>query len=134
MLRQQADKAGYLYVNVYEPRKWRRPAVHKLVCEVFHGPRPEWADLVAHVDGNPANNRADNLRWATYAENEADKRHHGRALLGERHHQARLTAEQVIAMRAERARGDSLSTLVGRYGVGMSQVQRIVNGKSWRHL
>ena len=47
-------------------------ALHALVCETFHGPRPEGM-LCCHRDDDQNNNRADNLYWGTRAENEEDR-------------------------------------------------------------
>ena len=52
-------------------------SVHRLVLEAFVGPMPE-AMETRHLDGNPANNCLDNLRYGTRAENEADKRLHAK--------------------------------------------------------
>ena len=71
--------------------------VHLLVCTAFHGPKPPEKDLVAHWDGDGFNNRAENLRWATYVENEEDKRRHGRHMLGERHHSCKLSDHSGVA-------------------------------------
>lgn len=46
-----------------------RVCIHTLVAEAFIGPRPSWARTVNHKDGNRTNNRAENLEWASYAEN-----------------------------------------------------------------
>lgn len=43
--------------------------VHRLVCEAFHGPPPNKEYVVDHIDMDPSNNRADNLRWVTHSEN-----------------------------------------------------------------
>ena len=43
--------------------------VHRLVCEAFHGPAPFDSAVVMHLDDDPANNRPENLRWATQKEN-----------------------------------------------------------------
>lgn len=48
--------------------------VHKLVALAFHGERPTPLHEVAHGNGDPSNNRPDNVRWATSAENKADSR------------------------------------------------------------
>jgi hypothetical protein len=56
-------------------RKARK--VHHLVCEAFHGPRPPGLHAL-HNDDDEHNNRADNLRWGTYAENMADMSKHYR--------------------------------------------------------
>ncbi|WP_167757036.1 NUMOD4 motif-containing HNH endonuclease [Amycolatopsis sp. CFH S0078] len=55
--------------------------VHVMVCEAFHGPRPEGME-VRHLDGDSRNNRADNLAWGTQSENMYDRVRHGT------HHQA----------------------------------------------
>jgi hypothetical protein len=51
-------------------KRWR---VHRLVAMAFHGPPPTGRSEVAHIDGNPTNNRPANLRWVTPAENAADR-------------------------------------------------------------
>lgn len=45
--------------------------VHQLVARTFIGPRPEGMD-VCHNDGDPTNNRADNLRYDTRTNNILD--------------------------------------------------------------
>jgi hypothetical protein len=108
--------------------------VHVLVCEAFHGPRPPGADLVAHADGDPGNNEAANLRWATHAENEGDKRRHGRSMLGERNHQAVLTELDVREIRLRHASGESPSSIARDYSVSYRQVYGVCRGESWRHI
>jgi hypothetical protein len=106
--------------------------VHKLVCLAFHGPRPSSDHVVAHWDGDGWNNRADNLRWATYAENEADKRRHGTDAGGERNPSVKLTAEQVAEIRSstDRARG-YCGRLAEQYGVSRTQISAILTGRAW---
>lgn len=43
--------------------------VARLVCEAFHGAPPFELAVVMHLDDDPANNRPENLRWATQKEN-----------------------------------------------------------------
>lgn len=51
--------------------------LHHLVLEAFVGPRPPGL-VGCHEDGDHDNNSPSNLRWDTYAANEADKLRHGR--------------------------------------------------------
>jgi hypothetical protein len=43
--------------------------IHRLVAEAFLGPPPFQKAVVMHIDENSANNRSDNLKWATQKEN-----------------------------------------------------------------
>lgn len=63
---------------------------HRIVCVTFHGPPPFKGAQVRHLDGNPANNCADNLAWGTAADNAADKKAHGRQMNGHQADQARI--------------------------------------------
>lgn len=47
--------------------------VHRLVCEVFHGPPPAPDAEADHRDRDRSNNRADNLQWLTPAANKAKR-------------------------------------------------------------
>lgn len=50
---------------------------HRILCATFHGPAPAPKMDVAHWNGNPQDNRAENLRWATRDENVRDQLRHG---------------------------------------------------------
>lgn len=76
--------SGHLAVSLSHDNQGHTQSVHVLVCEAFHGPRPEGSE-VRHLNGNPADNRALNLVWGTRSENELDKVRHGT------HHLARKT-------------------------------------------
>jgi hypothetical protein len=129
------DPHGYQRVSIYlGGNRWKRVGVHRLVCETFHGLRPDWADLAAHANGDRTDNRAVNLRWATFVQNEADPRAHGRDLTGERHHQAKLTEAQVSEIRRRRAAGERGQALGREFGVTESAICSIHRRKTWRHL
>lgn len=129
------DAEGYQRISVYlGQNRWKRVPLHAIVCEAFHGPRPSPRHVVAHADGNPVNNAASNLRWATPAENEADKRAHGRSLTGERHHRSKLTEAQVRDIRARHEAGEQQKTMAAEYGVTSYAVWAIVNRRTWRHI
>ena len=47
--------------------------VHRLVALAFIGPRPSELHTIDHIDRDPTNNRATNLRWASQKEQSANK-------------------------------------------------------------
>ena len=68
---------GHRFVTLTINAKMEYRLVHRLVLEAFVGPCPTGMESCHFPDRNPANNKLDNLRWATHAENENDKIVHG---------------------------------------------------------
>jgi len=68
---------GYLKVRIQHNGIRHTFWVHRLICTAFHGEPPIYDGETAHVrhlDDNPQNNHADNLRWGSRSENERDKK------------------------------------------------------------
>lgn len=107
--------------------------VHGLVCEAFHGPRPE-GHQVAHANGVRTDNKAENLRWATAQENGADRVKHGTAPRGELHGKSKLSEQNVIDIRAGLQAGDRKVHLARRFSVSMRLIRLIETGKAWAWL
>lgn len=59
---------GYVYAVLCKDGKEKNCRVHKLIATAFI-PNPENKKTINHIDGNKANNRVDNLEWATNQEN-----------------------------------------------------------------
>lgn len=59
---------GYCTVGISKNGKAKTFLVHRLVAEAFV-PNPENYPLVNHIDEDKLNNRADNLSWCTYEQN-----------------------------------------------------------------
>ena len=57
--------------------------VHKLVLNAFVGVAPDGYECL-HANGNPADNRLENLRWGTRSENIRDAVRHGTWMTPER--------------------------------------------------
>lgn len=87
---------GYLSVTLYGASGTKRELVHRLVAQAFV-PNPQGKPAINHKDGNPRNNRADNLEWCTQRENV----HH--AIRTGLWDQKRASALGVAALRGKRA-------------------------------
>lgn len=128
-LKRHVDKDGYEYVFLHG--KVRK--IHRLVLEAFVGPCPPGMEG-CHNDGNPANNRLDNLRWDTKRSNGRDRVDHGTHFdsSGENNPRSKLKADDVVAIRRlASAENLSLTEIAGQYGVSVSAISRIVLRKSW---
>ncbi len=130
-----ATNRGYQQVSL---SRWARHSsfkVHHLVLENFVGPRPPGLEC-RHLDGNPANNRLDNLCWGTRAENVADQVRHGTQLgpRGERCAQSVLTTESIGSIRRLYRSGLSQAQIARMFNVHRITVWRIFAGKTWRHV
>lgn len=68
IMKVQENNKGYFFVCMKEFGKRKNLLIHRLVAEAFI-PNPENKPEVNHIDGNPHNNRVDNLEWVTSSEN-----------------------------------------------------------------
>ena len=130
-------KIGYLYVGLKDIQDTRTKhdklphyRLHRLILEAFVGPCPEGMGC-RHLNGNKMDNRIENLAWGTQQENIDDNVVQGTIRKRESHGMAKLTGEQVERIRIARARGATLNEIGTEFGIGLSQVSRIIHNKSW---
>ena len=122
-------KTNRPFLNIWKKNKQSVIRIHKLVLEAFVGKKPDGMEC-CHNDGNPFNNHISNLRWDTPKNNHADKVKHGTTNRGERCGTAKLTLEQVRAIRKD----DRLQKIIAKeYEVQQSLISRIKNGVRWQH-
>jgi hypothetical protein len=134
LLKPEVGHRGHLRVTLYNESGPQRHLVHRLVLLHFVGPAPSEEHECAHWDGDPANNQVGNLRWATPKENTEDARRHGRLIVGEKCHFSKLDEDQATEIRKRVACGSSTGALADELGLDLGTVNRIVCGKSWKHL
>lgn len=109
--------------------------VHKLVANAFLGPRPLGMQ-VNHKDGNRKNNRLSNLEYLTCSDNMKHAFSTGLAKprLGEEHHGAKLTEEDVVRIRKRCAAGESQMAVARDYRLNHVTIHNIMHRKSWKHV
>jgi len=139
ILRPWIAGSGYYYVELCGLNRRKRVTVHILVAEAFHGLKPSPRHEVAHWDGIATHNSADNLRWATHAENVEDQRRHGTlhapVFRGASHPRAKLRDQDVIHIRCVYSgRRGELTDLANFYRVHRSTIKRVAVGVGWAHL
>lgn len=121
-----ANKKGHLRIDLYRPGNHKRQYVHRTVLEAFVGPCPIGMEG-CHGDGDPSNNRLDNLRWGTPGSNWADARKHGTARVRDTHHWTKLSSMDVAEILAlRRAHGLLQREIAGRFGVCQQTISHIL--------
>ena len=135
ILRGCYTKLGYHLVKLTHPVFGAmNVGTHQLVLAAFDRPRPPMM-VCDHINADPGDNRVENLRWVTSAENQ----HHGVAngnilgRVGPRSFSP-LNEDRVRAMRHQRAAGASLKKLAADFDVSMTTVSKVVNGLIWRDV
>lgn len=125
---------GYSYIILRQRKKQKRMLVSRLILMAFVG-RPFQGAFAAHINGNPRDNRLENLYWATVMENQADKERHGNVVRGVRVGRVKLNDEKVKEIRQQAAFSKLNYQDVGeRYGVDRKTIRLIVQGRTWRHV
>lgn len=130
---------GYPQVTLRHNGKQVQRLIHRLIAEYFCF-RPDGADQINHVDGDKANNSADNLEWVTAKENMAHsvktglwtsptKEHYCRMRKNAARKLALFTLDEgsdIIEMKD--ALGLSCLEMAKLIGCSKSSIQRLANG------
>lgn len=105
---------------------------HRIVCELTHGDPQFDGAQAAHLCGNKACVNPRHVRWVDQKENEADKLLHGTWFT--RFGGAKLTEEEVRAMRDAHKSGESIKTISDRTCVPFSTVRKVIRRDTWKHV
>lgn len=137
-LKPMPQRKGHLMVNLSENRnsadgRLEQWFIHRLVLTAFVGPRPAGM-ITRHLDGDPANNRLQNLAWGSYKDNHEDAKAHGTFEYGEMRSQAKITDAQCVEMRHRAAAGEDALALAEAYGIAYRTAHHIITGVKWRRL
>lgn len=122
------DKWGYGQHGV----KMRRVQAHRFSYEMTKGPIPKGM-LVLHRCDTPLCVRPDHLFAGTDADNKADSVAKGRHAHGERNSHAKLTEDQVRAVRRDWT-GENKLELAARYNVIPGTIYCAATRRTWKYL
>ena len=146
VLRPRVGTRGYRQCGlVGDDGKHTTHSLHTLVCEAFHGKRPDGMQT-NHIDLNRLNNRANNLEWVTQLEN---MRHAAakRIELGLRkpatkrqttprikYDWVKVTDEIARDVFLSRAAGEAVSAISSRHGISQLSAYLVLSGKLLPHV
>ena len=134
LLKPQYNKKGYKYVYLSYSHTGRvKWYIHRLVATHFIQ-NPESKPQVNHIDGNKSNNHADNLEWCTNDENQRHAVLNNLHYQGESHKDSKFTEDSVKLLPKLINIGFSISQINKLTGVAHVNIEKIINGKSWRQL
>jgi len=133
--KQSIDVYGYYFVGFYVgvPKTMK---VHRLVAIAFIA-NPKNKEQVNHKDFNRKNNILENLEWVTNQENAHHSYLAGRKKninLGEKHPHAKLTENKVMEIRKLKKSGVLNYILAKKYKVTASNINSVVNYKTWKDI
>ena len=130
------DYHGYGHMTIGSAVDGSRRCVkaHRLSWELHNGSIAENLE-VCHSCDTPACVRPNHLFLGTHLENFQDATRKGRVAHGERSGSAKLTAAEVLTIRAEWASGGvEQSDLAARFSVDQGLISKIVNRRIWTRI
>lgn len=143
-LRPVMSTSGYRTVVIDCGDGIQRYKIANLVCAAFHGPKPFPEAVVRHLDDDRLNDNADNLSWGSRSDNSKDAVKNGRCKAaengrksaskrsGDRHYLARLSWDDVDAIRSASNSGVKGVDLSRQYGVSPMTISDILRGITWK--
>lgn len=124
-----ASKTSSGYGKIFVVGKLR--AAHRVSYEMRHGAIPNGMRVLHRCD-NPACINPDHLFLGSDADNVADMISKGRQQKGSRHYKAKLSENDVRAIRS--AKNETPNNLAKQFGVTAATISFIRSGKIWKHV
>lgn len=122
----RARGRGERHVTLYGP-PLKRHLVHRLVAAAFLLMPLDSNLVIDHLDGDPSNNRLDNLEPVTVAEN-------NRRALASGCLPTKLLPADVTRIRERVRSGERQRAVASSYQVSEATVSMIMRGKAWRNV
>ena len=108
--------------------------VARVVCRLWHGPRPGPGYVVCHGNDVASDNRPENLRWATYTANAHDRKLNGGDTAGLPRFERRgsLPVATVRAVRRAIDDGLEIAKIAAEFNLTPARVRNIAVGSAYR--
>ena len=126
LLKLHPNDKGYMRVMISYKGKCLKRRVHRLVLKAFIGDCPDGYEC-GHLDGDPANNRLDNLKWVSQLENDRSKDKHGTS-------NRKLNVEQVLEIRERAKKGETAFKMAKDYPVSDRTINGVIKRDHWKHV
>ncbi len=135
----KGESDGHFYVGLRDDYgKQYNWQIGRVVLVALLGRNLKRGMQCCHNNGNPNDNRPENLREGTPSSNQKDRKKHGTdngslGFVGEKHPSAKLTWKQVNKIRSLFAKGSlTQRELANKYGICRPAISNIINGKNWK--
>lgn len=132
-------KNGYAVAHLCMNAVRKDVLAHRAVWQAFNGPIPDGLQI-NHKNGVRHDNRLSNLEVVTIRENAIHKykvngyRSRGRSPEGVRNHAAKLSDDDIRAIRKLAADGVIQKEIGRRFGISQVMAGKIANRKNWSHV
>lgn len=128
MLKPIKEKSGHLRVQLRKNGKTYTLGVHQCVLRAFVGKQEKGIEC-RHLDGNPIDNRLENLSYGTKAENMQDAIRHGTFPLGVNRPGAKLTPEIARKIAQDKRK---ICEIAKDFNINSTSVICIKRGDYWK--
>lgn len=134
VLKTQISSKGYERVSLSVNKKRFQTGVHRLVGLCFVE-NPDNKDQINHKDGNKLNNHYTNLEWVTNSENQIHAVENGltNPNNGDKHHNSKLTNDQVKEARNLHKKGSTNIYLAEKFKVTPTAMSNILRFKTYKN-
>ena len=126
VLKPQQEPAGHLYIRSLGGRGGKLAWIHRMVYEAFIGEIPPGMDI-RHLNGNPSDNRPENLAAGTRVENAHDVYSYGGKY-------RKLYREDVLEIRRRLESGEPPKTLAKDFGVTPQTIYNIRTRRTFNYI
>lgn len=142
------QRNGYGYTNVWKDGRWQHERVHRIACELTHGPMPPRGVAMHSCDVNYAPGdltyrrcvRPTHIHPGSQSANIQEMYDKGRRdtstnARGERSGNAKLTDDAIRTIRGTyTGRYGQLTALARQFNTSISTIQRVATGDTWQHI